>query len=486
MCVCRGILFEGVMEFRIRIGKRNGFDLYFKIAVCLMAILCVFIAIADEKISAPYWVLTVNYAIFIVCSRYNFLKNTPGMLVLNIVMFCRYMVIPFAYYLTGEQSQFARNHDHLVMAAWLMVYEQLAVMLAIVLSGRYQKAREQKWKTKDKLILYGSRYGAIIAIASVLLLALIVYKNPVLVGGFELITQGEISNQAEEVDSGIVIMLWQACSAWLYIYWCFQIKRKYPRHIMPVLLLSLGYLLLIFIGQTRISRWYSMISFAAMFYVLMKLYPNKIKQMVVMVCIPVLAVFLVVSIYKNTDFLTESNASFQGSVKELLDVSVLDPYFAGPCNVNNSIGLYQDWGVNISCLKYDIVNNMPMVNHWIHGYNASVHQYNMYIGRWWGSGGDNIIPLLGQSMVYFTPLFAPLLSVLSVFLVRYFDRKYLQSNSYFMFFYAFTAAWTGAIMVLNLTIYLSWIYARIIPLYLLMLFIQYLGMRKVQVSKALQ
>ena len=127
----------------------------------------------------------------------------------------------------------------------------------------------------------------------------------------------------------------------------------------------------------------------------------------------------------------------------MLNSQNLQAYFAGPVNVNNAIGLYKNSNIGFSSFFLDIVNNMPVVNHWFDTKMATVNQYNYYIGRSWNGLGDQIIPLVGQSLIYFSTFFAPLLSCISIVLLRLFDRKYVSSSSLDVYYYAFSSTWTG-------------------------------------------
>ena len=188
------------------------------------------------------------------------------------------------------------------------------------------------------------------------------------------------------------------------------------------------------------------------------------------------------SVYKNTNYLSE-NISFSKSILLLFDSKKLEAYFSGPVNVNNAIGLYvEQWG-GISSLPLDVVNNMPVVNHWFDTSAATVNLYNRYIGRFWNGSGDQIIPLIGQSSIYFSILFAPLLSCIAVTIVRVSDRRYIQAETLDVYIFAFLGAWSAVALILNMTIFLSWMYIRIIPLLLLTVMIEIISTGKIRIKR---
>lgn len=116
---------------------------------------------------------------------------------------------------------------------------------------------------------------------------------------------------------------------------------------------------------------------------------------------------------------------------------------------------------------------MPIVNHFIKSGNSTVYLYNLYLGRIFSnSSGDQIIPLVGQSYIFFGWILSPLLSVVSIILMRIADKQFFYATNYMKYVWAFISIWFGLETILNMTINLSWIYIRIIPLFITFWFIE--------------
>ena len=81
-----------------------------------------------------------------------------------------------------------------------------------------------------------------------------------------------------------------------------------------------------------------------------------------------------------------------------------------------------------------------------------------YLGRifYWFKR-RSIIPLVGQSGIFFSWVLAPLLSCISVLLIRATDKKYVETTSYMKYIWGFVAVWFGLGTILNMTISLSWL-----------------------------
>lgn len=443
----------------------------FIMASVIATVACIFMAaFKDDMKLHPFWLLPLSYSLSLILIRHNVIRLAPGIIMINIVMFFRYAITPLTIYATGELSRYANNYIYLTEAIWLMLYEMIAIMLTIELTGKAPRILKSATLGKTRKF-YNFRSGGIAAIliTGILLFLAINYRH--LTGGILLIVSGTISTTNKITDnvSGAIGIIWQASLAWMYIYVCLKIKKLSKKIILSIII-SAFYILLTFIGQTNISRWHTVISFTAVYFTLIKLYPTHKKAISLLMLTPASFFFVIVTLYKNTAFLTSGQSVFN-SFMGLFAASTTDAYFAGPVNYNNAVGLIENKEVGFFTIFYDLLNNMPVINHFIDTRNASVNMFNMYIGRAYnGITGDQIIPLVGQSSIYFSYILAPLLSVLSVFLIRYFDRKYHESNTPMIYIFAFTSAWIGVITILNLTIFMSWLYVRIIPLTLLIMF----------------
>lgn len=451
----------------------------------IIAILNICLAIYSTTIKNPFWLISLTYCVLLIMtSKKNQVYFAPGIFVLNIVMFMRYSVLIMAIYISGELSSYANNYNYLNEAVFLMIYEQIFVFMTLYFTGRTEKNRISFLRIKEEMrVEQGTK--ALVCVALACILAGILITHRYLIGGLSLITKGVISSSnIDNNSSGFVTIIWQACLAWLYIYICAQIKRKInnKKGVMLAVFISAVYILLTFIGQQSISRWYTIISFVAVYFILSKLYPKEKRIIVMYIVIPAIVLLIVVSVYKNTNYLSE-NISFSKSFLLLFDSKKLEVYFSGPVNVNNAMGLYaKHWG-GIFSLPLDVVNNMPVVNHWFDTSAATVNLYNQYIGRFWNGSGDQIIPLIGQSSIYFSTVFAPLLSCIAVKIVRVSDRRYIQAESLDVYVFAFLGAWSAVALILNMTIFLSWMYIRIIPLILLTVLIEIISTGKIRVKK---
>ena len=438
-----------------------------KTSSILIALVCLWLSSPlKSDIEEPLWLIPTIYAMCTLTMS-NRDMQSPGIITLKTIMFFRYALTPLTIYLQNNYLSHTYTYQFMNEAIYLMLYEMLAVVVTVKWTER--KFMEDISHAKNvKIFEYNSNKLIFLIIATIIIF--IIIKNPNFLQGFSLITTGESNLREEDIEdvSGITTTIWQAGVTWLYIYTCMECKKKGTRFEV-VISISLAFLLVSFLGQSRISRWYTIMSFAGIAAMLVKLYPQKKRAITLGIAIPLTVVIVILSIYKNTNYLKEDEEMVD-NMNELFGQSTMQSYFSGPVSVNNAIGMKEDEAIGLECLPYDLMNNMPIILHYIDRDKSTVNLYNHYIGRTrLATGGDLVIPLCGQSAIYFGYLLTPLLSIFCILIIRYTDKRYKIENNPLIFLYAFIAAWTAVcMMMLNLTVYSSWYYSRIIPLALLL------------------
>ena len=461
---------------KVKLFKNNFFiNMMFFISL-ITALFCVFMASFKYDISFQCWIIPAIYVIFFVPSIYNsdiFSFEHPGIFTLNIFLFARYVILPFAIYATGEKAIDVRNYDYMNKAIFIMAYEEIFILLTMLFLNKKNKHKNINVDSKNSVFINHFLSYKFIFIIVFFVLIFFIFKYPYFIGGIKLIFKSSATNRFDSPDSlPFLTTIWHVLSTWIYIYIFFSFKKSNSnslnnKSIFSIIFVSVFFIALTFIGQDGIHRWYTMVSFASIFFMLIKFYKNKKKQIFSCICLPVILFFVIVSMLKTANYNFNGDISFKNAFFDLIDVPTLDAYLAGPYNVNTAYGLYKEWNLDFSIMKNDIVTSIPFVHHFISCYPVSRDLFNMYAGTWFGKlGGYLIIPLIGQSIIYFSPLFAPLLSIISVFLVYFFDKKFNESCEMLTYVYAFTSIWFSTATILNITIQISWIFTEIIPMIL--------------------
>lgn len=446
-------------------------------------IFCIFKSFSYYEYS--FWLLPTVYTslFFITYVNRKLSSRNIGALVLNITMSIRYVAIPVIYYSTNELSRFARNYNNLGSAIYLMIYEMIVLMLVLEISARKYYKKEKNMKTKKQPLLH-LQYGKLLAIGiSIIVLGIgVFYKN--LGAGFRVITTGKLEQSINFVNNNFIDILWETLTTWIYVYLTMREAEKYESdhrniHTTLVIVYTFIFILITFIQSVAFSRWYTIISAISAIACLFKMFPQSKKKILLSIGIPTIILLILITSYKNAGF-NIGETKFSDSISDIFSSSNFDSYFSGPVNVNNAIGVKNNYkNLGMKTIINDMLNNMPIVNHYMDITQTSVYAYNASIGRIWNGVGDQIIPLLGQSIIYFGYIFAPLMGVITILIVRKFDYLFKKNSSYMMYVYAFIAVWMAVEpMMLNLTITINWFYIRIIPFALIFMITNKISYKK--------
>lgn len=458
---------------KLRVNRKrmvySGLKLYKRIWILssiVVSIYCIFKNLISD-LDAPICLIPIAYtSLLVFFNRSNALFGlTPGNTVVHIIMYFRYIVVSLVLCETGELSIYANNYNHMLGAVALMIYEMTVIFITLSLCQR-KTVRVFREKSGRVLEMYNVKPSFLVGITIISVALLLYFTNKTLVNNISLITQGVsvVNEDMNDVTSYIKI-LWQCLTCWIYVY---AISRRSKtideKSTLPLkdIIFTLIIVLVSYLGQSSISRWYTLVISISGIFMLLSIHPNARKKILVVTMIPIFILLITATLFKSG----VGQYREQSFLANILSPSAVDAYFAGPVAVNNAIGLANDTKIGINSFFYDVLNNMPIVNHFVNRTHSSAYLYNEYIGRIFGnSPGDQIIPLVGQSYIYFTVVFAPFLSVISIIVLNMCDRFFIRNENFKKFAWAFTAVWFGIETILNMTINLSWIYIRIFPLF---------------------
>lgn len=447
-----------------------------KILKILGVLISLFCIMNSSKFTAAIWLLPLFYTFFIYYIAQEKDFKTPGIIALQITMIGRYLIVPFAYYLDGGMSEMASSYKNINLAVYLMLYEQFFIFLAIkitrTLDARNKKAINAYYDT-EKIKLF--------IMFVIFIWVVIASTSKSLVDNFLILLTGAIYLYKENdvvgtSSSNFVNTLWQCISVLLFIYFVIREKNKYDKdnrtiHVYKSVMWGLILIVISFIDQSGLSRWFTIITSSSCIAVLTHLYNKETHIVKSVLILPSVIIITIATLVKNGGFLIASG-SVEDSGSALFSPTALDMYFSGPTGVNSAINMCEQYHIEIKSIIYDIVNNLPVVNHYIPKRETTVYLYNLYLGRIYDSdSGDQIIPLIGQGYSYFGFLLAPLFSFVCLYIIRYCDSKFKNDYSFTTYLWAFIGVWFGVeIMALNMTITMSWIYWRIIPFAIILFF----------------
>jgi len=435
--------------------SRNKISHYYLYASIILNMICFYRIFDVGQQYRMVATLPFVYLLLLFCSCNYIDCGNPGMFTMMLVSFFRYGITPLVILFTEEFNTISFIYGYVPQAIMIMIFEMIGIfIIAVFYNPKYTKEKKDVDIRNNKLIAFFAVVGAVV----------LLLDNGSLIGSLS-ITSGvsKNSNELNEI-SGALTILWQAICAFLFAYVMQKIfeknRRKQKNSVLLLFFACLIYLLIIYTGQARISRWYTVVTLIAATFWIVKNHPQKTVSIIVGIGVPTCVVLLIATVLKNTS--VGLNADFISVVEAIFNSTNMDTYFAGPVNVSTAIALKEETTIGIGSFFYDVLNNFPSLNHFINREFASVNQFNSFIGR-----GDQIIPLVGQSFVWFSYALTPVLSMFSVMMVKRMDFRFRMSNNILTYLYAFTAIWSALMPILNFTIWLSWIYSRIVPAFAL-------------------
>ncbi|MCW6680191.1 hypothetical protein NHG33_03215 [Aerococcaceae bacterium NML130460] len=447
--------------------KKNIMNNIFFWNALIVSVICLMFE-ADYHANMKWlFLLPTTYTLCIGLSKKNkLLMKSPGMMMFNIVIFVRFCITPLTMVLGNSLNIYARNYDFLLEATLMMCLELICMFGVIWLSAnKFLTSNALDYRISHTLKLNRNYLLIILIIALGMFL---VYQESELLGSLDILTKGVTQNNIAHTPSNLIRWIWRTLLAFVMIYAVGRIKssgQKESRKVMYSLLVCFAYLVLIYIGQTSIARWYLVVSTVAIYFTLIDNYPTYKKRLSLSIIAPVFLIIVSASIIKNTNLSEEY--SLMSATGSLFTPTNMDAYFAGPVGVNNAIGMIGSSNVSILNIYEDLLNNFPGISGMVDKAQVTNRIYNGFIFGY-VSRNDQILPLVGQSAALFSTVLAPLLSMLSVFFVLYFDDKYRKNIDARKYCYAFTAVWFSLATILNMTIIFSWVYIVIIPLYTLL------------------
>lgn len=450
---------------------------FLKASSIIVSCFCIYkMHIFDE----PFWWIPFVYMLLI---HWYSMSRPPlgaGHIALMIAMAGRYLLTPLSIYGTESLSTYALQYGYLYQAIILMVYEMITIFIVLFLLDRKYNKRinhyaYNKYETFSNITKQIKPIVFYVGLSIWFCIA-ILYKN--ILGGFTVLLSGALNDmrEIEQIDyegSNIIGgILWQTLCVWLFSYLVFKqygmlSSNNLKKPVIISLIYTIAIVILSFIDQSGLSRWFTIAITGASVAMLLKLFPHKRKMVISTIVIPSAILIIFITLFKNAGLIL-GEGTMGAALYTLFDPSKMDTYFSGPVNVNNALNVYYNSKLDITTIVNDICNNMPVVNHFMDIRATSVYAYNASLGRISVYGiGDQIIPLIGQSMIYFGIILAPALSCVSIIFVCWADYRFMVCKDFKLFVYAFIGIWFAvSSMMLNITITSSWVYNRIIPFFI--------------------
>lgn len=392
-----------------------------------------------------YILIPLFYSLLMIITKKNrvLFGSNIGLTIINVMMFTKYSILTSL--INHNYIEEALNHRNIALLTILVIVEMLSIFLIIsFFSSDYSTAKIKKQHSKINIPIW----------ITIFILIFVTITNPSYI--LNSFTQFGNTSHIESSSSNSIMIFVPIAIDFIYLAIILKINRnKTFNHNVTLSLsifVSLLYILTKITGlSSSISRWNFLLYGISVVILHMYLYANRKRLiMVLFSTVAIIGLFVLTSLKFN----------ISGRVLEqITDPFILDAYFNGPIGLNKAIELTKldtNFFMNQMILT-DLFSALPILGYPFRGI-TSVNHYHDYIGR-----TDLIIPMLGQSFMYFGLFGSGILTAFYTLLVVKLNKVLLETKDIFLYYsMLLVVVWLSFFMALNVNIVQENIWRKLI------------------------
>lgn len=420
--------------------------------------------------------LPLAHCIYLCFARKLYRKQLGlSVLIVQIVMICRFIVIPLMFALNGTYTGVLVDSSKMELAVWYMFYEEVAVGV----TAHLWASIKHKDNPIQMTVYEEKKYIRPLTMAIILFWFYIIIVNSKLRGyllNFGLITRAEmgftqyISLAEYQTDIpgifkiffyiGLIVVFVTA------VHFISVIKAYKGIKVAALATICICFISSMWSSGFTVSRWGMLIATILSVYVMMYSFPNRKKAILKIGITVVVLVVVVGSVLKIASF-GVTDASVTDAVEKYFNTQYFDEYFEGVGPVANGLttaeryaadrgveGVFLDW-------FYNFPYAMKILN--INSGRVATDYFHQVTGHY-----DLIMPTVTQSIMQFGGMFAPLYSCIMLWFALWFDRKQQAAKTlYKKLFYTVLVFWMSLFMAVNTNVIESHIWFAVIGLVLI-------------------
>lgn len=436
------------------VGYTFTISLLFRLSVSIIAIIVssiISLHTYNSQGNKYLFLLPLLYAVLftLMPSMWRYRKGNLGITVLNIVIFTRYVVSPLLRSLSINMpgirgitpTDYGLQHGMLIIILELFT----AFFVVQLLAKRfYTKKIEPKpfQPLNSKFIL-----SLTLLIGVGLWITFPQISNRY---NFFIVTESVAKTSLTVPLSGLIFLIADLVLVIFPILALDYFKKKYDAR--PIFryvfysLLSVLPSITIFKGTSRFSV---LIPTVAFMMILIKLYPQYTKRLITLIGSILIIVFTSITLYKQFGYAQGESSDLSMDVNEA--AYNFDAYMSGPDNMGRVIDLERVYGPNITArtLKNDIINNVALLSSLSDSTDTTTSWFNLYL---YGHNrtSDQIVPLSGQSYLHFGPLGTPILLIVTLITMMYFDSKIkYEGRIEYVYLYVYITMYASMAMMVS-------------------------------------
>lgn len=304
-----------------------------------------------------------------------------------------------------------------------------------------------------------------------------IFVSDVFFPKFYLLSEKDADNYRMVPTFSILISIWRYFS---YIVFISMIYLKYvkcewskAKSIFVSFFLYAIYLYLI-LGA---SRWGLIFFSSVTFLLLIKMYGKSVKRIFSLFLPIIIVLFFLISFYKFQNEISLSEDFFNTFL--FLFARQLQEYFSGITLIAQCVDMSNDLLFSSYLKPSTLLNDLlgfPPLSYFISDpMNKTNIVFNQYVLSMDTIFFTQIMPASGIGYIYFGFLFSPIFVVLFNIAGLYFENKQkCTSDIYMKFIYLYISLWASLSLCFNIQIVLGNIGFRILPLWLLYMFLSHI------------
>lgn len=437
----------------------------------ILIIISLFFLITGLLKSADWWwnALIASFIIgnTIFPKLYILSKSSIPYLIYYLVSFLRYALTPFLFILSNEsyKSYMLRepSENGIKIACILMILELLCSLSLINLLAK------KKYSSSDSFKYEFSSNGLLIVLSILIVIVLFVFPQLALKYHFIFIPDELVKSELDFTGIGIVSIFTDYILIFPPLvfmnYFIFKYYKKNKINYIYYLLFLLVPFLLFFKGVSRFSALLPALAWATSLIIVLPFFKRLILTIVTSTSS---IVVISVTLFKQFGYTTTNKTNISTGIGDI--AITFNAYFSGLFNVAYVVDLVNliDTPNGDKLILNDFLKNIAFLSNFANTKYTSSYYFNNYI---YSSSGqaDQIIPIVGQSYMYFGLSGFLIMPIICVLLLIYLEFKINYINNVnFVFCFTLLTIYFSVSMMISLNSLYPFLFNFIVPLILIL------------------
>lgn len=408
-------------------------------------------------------------------SIYKFV-DTPGLMILNVLYLIRYYFLPLLSIVFYDDFYLAEIRP----GAWLTLYEEIVAVAVFILLFRKSGLDALHGEVEMRVTISLRKLmisGATVTLAAIVMIILEpdVLNNYMWIFSFN--EASVVASQTKEAGGSTLAnilvdlsrLLIPICVGSLFIAKYHKTKKKL--HYYLALFFTLALSVAMIKGTDRGTVLLQGIAALYFLYFAIPIRRNITRRIssimfgvlvLYLLIVGMLMSFRIYGAYRSDNYLLD----------------YLQAYVAGPKNMTIALQMKEQYGsaLGLRTVFNDIFANTPFMSKLTDPMNSCVRFFNNAYGR---IGADQVLPLMGNGIMYFGYVLSPVLSVGMLALLKKFEMKFRSTNNLLgLYFWSYSAAIVGFVHYQNVQLIMLYLTCRILPLALVYLFVSKFSLKR--------